>query len=98
MLEHSNQRERFAHIIARAWSDERFRERLLSRPAEIFAEYRLDLPPGIKELRIVENTADTVYFVLPAKPTSVEHLSLDHLPVHILDSPCQEPCQDPPPP
>jgi hypothetical protein len=78
---------RFAHIVARAWSDEAFKQRLLSNPEEVFAEYKLDLPPG-KKVRFVENTDDTIHFVLPSKPTTIAHLSLDRLPVHILDTPC----------
>jgi hypothetical protein len=86
LLESPN--KRFAHIVARAWSDPKFKKRLLSDPKAVLAEYKLDLPPGVTEVLIVENTEDTVYFILPAKPGSVDHLSLTNVPIEILDSPC----------
>jgi hypothetical protein len=88
MLEDADESQRIAHIVARAWSDAKFRERLISHPIDVFSEYQLELPSGIEEIRVVENTSKTMYFLLPAKPTSVEHLSLSRLPITILDSPC----------
>ena len=88
MFEEASQSERYAHIVARAWTDSDFKERLLKNPQEVFSEYRLELPEGIKEVRIVENSSDVIHFILPAPPTSVEHTALTRLPIQILDSPC----------
>ena len=88
MLEDSNQSQRYAHIVARAWVDPDFKQRLLREPLEVFREYRLEPPEGIKEIKIVENSAEIMYFVLPAPPASVEHTDLSRLPIQILDSPC----------
>jgi hypothetical protein len=82
-----NEDQRFSHIVARAWADDRFRKHLLKDPMSVFAEYKLEVPTGAK-IVVVENTPDTIHFVLPAKPTSIAHLSLDRLPIHILDTPC----------
>ena|SRR5579859_2705118 len=83
----ADRRSRFSHIIARAWSDEVFKQRLISRPQDVFSEYKLDVPKGM-QIRVVENTDDTMHFVLPAKPSGMNHISLDRLPIQILDSPC----------
>lgn len=56
-----------AEIIARAWSDEAFKKRLLKNPREVLKELGFSLPEDM-ELQVVENTAKKVYFVLPLKP------------------------------
>ncbi len=88
MFDDDDQSQRFAHIVARAWIDDDFKKRLLSRPAEVLAEYRLELPRGVTDVRIVENTPERVHFILPAPPTDVDHTRLSKLPIVILDTPC----------
>jgi Nitrile hydratase, alpha chain len=78
---------RFSHIVARAWSDENFKKRLIAKPEEVFAEYALDVPAGTT-IRVVENTDTTMHFILPAKPSLPKHIKLDRVPINILDSPC----------
>lgn len=53
--------------MAKAWSDEAFKERLLKEPARVLAENGIEVPPGV-EVRVVENTADVTYLTLPPKP------------------------------
>jgi hypothetical protein len=88
MLKDADQTERYAHIVARAWADPEFKQRLLKEPLVVFKEYRLEPPESVKEVRVVENSAEVMHFVLPAAPTSVEHTELSRLPVQVLDSPC----------
>ncbi|HEV2438707.1 MAG TPA: NHLP leader peptide family RiPP precursor [bacterium] len=79
MAEKPDQKEfakEYAQIVARAWSDSAFKQRLLSDPASVLREYKLDPPAGV-QVRIVEQTDKVAYFVLPAKPPgdlSVEQL------------------------
>jgi len=80
----TTRRRRIAQMIARAWSDTEFKQRLLQQPNVVFTEYGISLPAGMK-LQVVENTADTTYFVLPAKPADVSHLALDRLPGQTMD-------------
>ncbi len=63
-----------AQVIARAWSDPDFKARLLSDPKVVLVGYGIDLPTGLN-LKIVENTADTIHFVLPATPSQAGDLS-----------------------
>lgn len=73
----SSQENPLAKVIAQAWSDEAFKQRLLSDPASVFAEAGIDVPAGV-ELRTVEDTDDVRYFVLPQAPAEGE-ISEDEL-------------------
>lgn len=64
-------------IIEKAWRDETFRAALLADPkAVIEAELGQALPQGIT-VKVVEETADTLYIRLPLNP--------DQLPDEMLD-------------
>ncbi len=63
-----------AQVIARAWSDADFKAQLLNDPKTVLASYGIDLPPGLN-LKIVENTTDTMHIVLPATPSQAGDLS-----------------------
>ena len=58
-------------IIARAWSDEGYKARLVSDPRSVFEEAGLDLPEGL-DIRVVEDTPDVRHFVLPLAPAEGE--------------------------
>ncbi len=64
----------WSQIVARAWCEQDFMERLLSGPREVLAEYDLEAPPG-SEVEVVigpevkVDYADGVRrFILPAHP------------------------------
>src|SRR5262245_27929848 len=62
-----------AHLIARAWEDDAFRQELLSSPKAVLARELAQLQPGATlpdgvEVRVVEETPSTHYLVLPANP------------------------------
>ena len=62
-----------AHLIARAWKDEAFRQELLSDPkAVVERELRRQHPdarlPEHVQLHVLEETPTTRYLVLPANP------------------------------
>jgi hypothetical protein len=82
--ERRTHRRRAAQLVARAWSDEQFKNKLLSDPASTFAEYALPVPAGSK-LRVVENPPGVTTFVLPARPAEVNHVVLDRLCSQLLD-------------
>ncbi len=58
-------------VIAKAWSDAAYKQRLLSDPAGALGELGVDIPAGVG-VTVVENTADTVHLVLPAPPPEGE--------------------------
>lgn len=65
-------RKKWAEIIAKAWIDPKFKARLLEHPREVMSEMGIILPHNAQP-KIVENTADHFYLVLPEKPEG--HLS-----------------------
>lgn len=54
--------------MARAWSDEAFKQRLLADPAAVLAEQGIAVPPGV-EVRMHENTATVFHLTLPPAPS-----------------------------
>lgn len=66
------QTKKYQKIIAKAWADEAFKERLLAKPSEVFSEEGIDVPKDV-EIRVVEATSSVRYFVLPPKPGDNTH-------------------------
>src|SRR5688500_18912627 len=59
--------EQYTQVVTRAWHDEGFKRRLVAEPQVVLQEHDLPVPDG-KTVRVVENTADTMYLVLPTRP------------------------------
>ncbi len=55
-------------LVAKAWSDENLKERLIADPAAVLEENGIDVPYGI-ELKVVEDTDQVRHLVLPASPS-----------------------------
>ena len=64
----------FGKVAAKAWSDADFKQRLLTDPRAALAELGVKPPQGTENvtLKVVENTADIVFLVLPAAPAEGE--------------------------
>src|SRR3954453_10056698 len=60
---------REAQVVARAWSDEAFKQRLLAEPHAVLQEHGIRLREDVT-IRVLENTADVVHLVLPARPST----------------------------
>ena len=58
-------------VVLKAWTDEDFRQRLLADPATVLQENGVRVPPGVA-VKVVEDTDDVNYFVLPSKPADME--------------------------
>jgi hypothetical protein len=63
-------------IMAKAWSDPEFKERLRSDPAATLMELQISVPADM-EIVVLENTPEKTYLVLGA-PRRVEPLSAIH--------------------
>lgn len=61
----------FGKIVARAWTDEEFKQRLLSDATTVLRENGIDVPAGVK-FKVVESTNTLIHLILPAKPVSGE--------------------------
>ncbi len=66
----------YGRLVARAWEDEAFKQRLLADPKATLVAEGLTFPEGA-EVRVVEPNDRLVYFPLPPKPEglSPEELS-----------------------
>jgi hypothetical protein len=69
----SSPRDLEAHVIARAWRDEAFRQELLRDPKAALGRELAQLAPGAAlpedvEIHVLAETPTTRYLVLPAKP------------------------------
>jgi hypothetical protein len=73
----SEQQKKFGEIIARAWKDESFKQRLLSDPKEVLGESGITLPANVN-VKVHVNTPDSIHFVIPRNPAEFE-LSEDAL-------------------
>ena len=60
-------------IIAKAWKDPAFRKKLIAKPKETLKEMGFDVSADV-ELRVQEDDARHLTFVLPAAPTNVREL------------------------
>lgn len=60
-----------AHIIAQAWKSEAYKQELLSNPrAVIGKEFAVQLPAQVS-VKVFEETPNSLYFVIPNRPTQV---------------------------
>jgi hypothetical protein len=71
-------RDMEADIIARALKDEGFARQLRADPKAVIEREVGKLPEGI-EIKVVEETPDTLYLVLPAHPSPGRQLSDEEL-------------------
>jgi hypothetical protein len=74
--EGEDQARAYGRVVARAWSDDDFKQRLVDDPAAAMREEGMAVPDGT-ELRVVETTAEVAYLVLPLKPAELSEEELD---------------------
>ena len=72
------QAKRYGQLVARAWQDEGFKQRLLSDPKGALAEHGIEVPES-HEVRVVENTDQVVHLVLPQRPRDLSDDQLDQV-------------------
>src|SRR5579871_4736527 len=61
--------QKWMQVLAKAWSDETFKERLLRDAASALKEFGIKPPAGV-EFRVVENTDNVTYITLPPRPSA----------------------------
>ncbi|MGW4408568.1 NHLP leader peptide family RiPP precursor [Nonomuraea sp. NPDC004702] len=66
LLEHVEQvHNKYHELVARAWDDPEFKERLLNDSDTLFRDNGIQLPDGVS-VQVHENTEGAWHFVLPA--------------------------------
>lgn len=72
-------------IVARAWADEQFKQKLMDNPNQVLAEVGVAIPAGVNFV-VVENEPSRVHLVLPSQPTGnaavqeMQHIESDYDP------------------
>jgi hypothetical protein len=59
--------KQWGQLVARTWSDEAFKQRLLAAPAPTLAKQGIAVPAGV-EVRVHESTPTLVHLTLPPRP------------------------------
>lgn len=54
-------------IVARAWADDEFRDRLVANPKAVLRENGLEIAPDV-QVNVVEDSGSVRHFILPANP------------------------------
>jgi len=57
---------KYHRLVAQAWDDPEFKERLIADPDRVFHEQGITIPAGVR-VRVHENTSGAWNFVLPAR-------------------------------
>ena len=60
----------YGKVVARAWRDPAFKAKLIADPQAVLAEAGMAVPAGVT-VKVVENTATHLHFVLPPKPAGL---------------------------
>ena len=70
------QEEKCWQVVAKAWQDEAFKQRLLNDPHGVLLEHGVQVPAGA-QVRVVENTDEAHHLVLPQPPRDLSIEQLD---------------------
>lgn len=62
-----SQAKTWSLIVARAWADPDFKDRLVAEPEAVLREHDVEVEPGVS-IRVVEDTDQVRHFVLPPSP------------------------------
>jgi hypothetical protein len=66
----------WGRLMARAWDDAAFKQRLVTNPTEVLAEHGYDLPPGVDvRLQVVASDENVQYLYLPCEGELSENTS-----------------------
>ena len=82
---------KFGQVIARSWSDDAYKARLIDTPREVFQEAGLELPDDVHvtvveqtaeaaeggKLSVIEQTDKQFVLTLPRPPADVADMELD---------------------
>jgi hypothetical protein len=67
MSDQKEQQKQWAKIVAKAWADEDYKQRLMEDPAAVLSEEGMPVPEGV-DIKVVEATDKQAWMVLPPKP------------------------------
>ena len=74
----AEQNKAFAELYASCWKDEALKARFMADPKAVLAERGIDMPDKI-DVKVVENSDNTVHITLPVPPDGHHELSMEEL-------------------
>lgn len=75
-MNQEEQGRKMSQVIARCWTDDAYKLKLLADPFVVLQARGVEFPDGLV-LRAVENTEKVFHLVIPAKPTDLSDEDLD---------------------
>jgi hypothetical protein len=70
-MNQGNDKNKFAKLIAKVWTDPAFKAKLQAKPVAAMAEMGLHVPENV-HVEVLEDTYQKVHLVIPVKPSSQE--------------------------
>lgn len=64
-------------IIEKAWADEKFRTELIASPNKVIEQFLGQALPQSLHIKIIEETSDRLYLVIPVNPEQLPDAVLD---------------------
>jgi hypothetical protein len=77
-MNQENQANKIHRIIARCWSDEDFKKKLLADPLAILQADGVILSPDVT-VTVLEDTAELLHLVIPVNPTELSDEDLNRI-------------------
>ena len=74
----TEQKNALAQLFAACWKDEALKARFMADPKAVLAEYDMPVPDNL-DVKVVENTDNTVHITMPAPPSGGMDLSDEEL-------------------
>jgi hypothetical protein len=74
----AEQNKAFAEFYASCWKDDALKARFMADPKAVLAERGIDMPDKI-DVKVVENSDNTVHITMPMAPDGHEDLSMEEL-------------------
>ena len=74
----TEERNQLAELFAACWKDDTLKQRFMSDPKQVLVEHGMDVPDGM-DVKVVENSDNTVHITLPMAPDGHHGLSDDEL-------------------
>ena len=75
-MNHDEQSKKIGQVLAKCWSDESFKKKLLADPVGTLKSEGAKMPEGMT-VKVTENTDKVFNLVIPAKPTDLTDADLD---------------------
>ena len=74
----TEERNALTDLFAACWKDDALKARFMADPKTVLAECGIKMPDGI-DVKVVENSDNTVHITMPMAPDGHEELSMEEL-------------------